>query len=120
MKLYVGGLPFSTTDEELKELFAAHGTVTSASVITDKFSGRSRGFGFVEMENDAEGQAAIQALNGTQFGGRTVTVSEARPMREKSDFGGGSRGGSSRGFGGGGGGRGQGPRRDFGSRDSRY
>ncbi len=119
MKLYVGGLPFSTTDEELKELFAAHGTVTSASVITDKFSGRSRGFGFVEMENDAEGQAAIQALNGTQFGGRTVTVSEARPMREKSDFGGGSRGGS-RGFGGGGGGRGQGPRRDFGSRDSRY
>ena len=121
MKLYVGGLPFATTDDELKELFAAHGTVTSASVITDKFSGRSRGFGFVEMENDAEGQAAIQALNGTQFGGRTVTVSEARPMREKSDFGGGH-GGGGRGFFGGGG-RGQGgPRRGgFGSRDdSRY
>lgn len=118
MKLYVGGLPFATTDEELKELFAAHGAVTSASIIIDKFSGRSRGFGFVEMENDAEGQAAIQALNGTQFGGRTVTVSEARPMREKSDFGGGDRGG--RGFGGG---RGQGgPRRGgFGSRDdARY
>ncbi len=122
MKLYVGGLPFATTDDELKELFAAHGTVTSANVITDKFSGRSRGFGFVEMASNAEGQAAVQALNGTQFGGRTVTVSEARPMREKSDFGGGGGDRGGRGFGGGGG-RGQGgPRRGgFGSRDdSRY
>ena len=120
-KLFVGGLAWATTDDSLRNLFSGAGQVVSATVITDKFSGRSRGFGFVEMENDAEGQAAIQALNGTQFGGRTVTVSEARPMREKSDFGGGH-GGGGRGFGGGGG-RGQGgPRRGgFGSRDdSRY
>lgn len=78
-KLFVGGLPFSTTDDELKELFAAHGAVASASVVRDRDSGRSKGFGFVEFEDEKEGQAAQSALNGTDFGGRTITVDAARP-----------------------------------------
>lgn len=82
-KLYVGGLPYSTTDPEMKELFAKYGAVSSASVLMDKFTGRSRGFGFVEMENDAEAQAAIDALNGTDFGGRKIIVNEARPLSER-------------------------------------
>jgi RNA recognition motif-containing protein len=94
-KIYVGGLPYSTTEQQLSDLFAAHGTVASARIITDKFTGQSRGFGFVEMSSDAEAQAAITALNGTQLGGRTLTVNEARPQEPRS---GGSRGG----FGGGG------------------
>lgn len=82
-KLFVGGLPFSTTDDELKELFAAHGTVASASVVRDRESGRSKGFGFVEFESDDEGKAAQTAINGTEFGGRTVTVDMARPKENR-------------------------------------
>ena len=96
-KIYVGGLPYSTTEQQLSDLFAAHGTVASARIITDKFTGQSRGFGFVEMSADAEAQAAITALNGTELGGRTLTVNEARPQEPRSG-GGGGRGG----FGGGG------------------
>jgi cold-inducible RNA-binding protein len=82
-KLFVGGLPFSTTDDELKELFAAHGTVASATVVKDRDSGRSKGFGFVEYENDDEGKAAEQALNGSDLGGRTISVAQARPKEER-------------------------------------
>jgi RNA recognition motif-containing protein len=96
-KIYVGGLPYATTDEELSNLFSTHGTVQSARVITDKFTGKSRGFGFVEMGSDEEAQKAIQALHGTQMEGRTLTVNEARPQESRG--GGGGRGG----FGGGGG-----------------
>lgn len=83
-KLYVGGLPFATGDQELQDLFSNYGKVTSAKVITDKFSGRSRGFGFVEMENDAEAMSAIERLNNSEYSGRKLTVNEARPMTEKS------------------------------------
>ena len=82
-KLFVGGLPFTTTDDELKELFAAHGTVASATVVKDRDSGRSKGFGFVEFENDEEGKAAEKALNGTEVGGRSISVAEARPKEDK-------------------------------------
>jgi RNA recognition motif-containing protein len=87
-KIYVGGLPYSTSEPELNELFSAHGTVESARVITDKFTGQSRGFGFVEMASAEEAQAAINALNGTQLGGRTLTVNEARPQEPRSGGGG--------------------------------
>jgi cold-inducible RNA-binding protein len=92
-KLYVGGLPYSVTEGRLSELFAAHGTVDSANVISDKFTGQSRGFGFVEMSSSSEAQAAIQALNGTQFEGRSLTVNEAKPMAKRDNFGGGGGGG---------------------------
>ena len=82
-KLFVGGLPFSTTDDELKELFAAHGAVASATVVRDRDSGRSKGFGFVEFESDEEGKAAQTALSGSEFGGRTITVDEARPKENR-------------------------------------
>ncbi len=82
-KLFVGGLPFTTTDDELQQLFAAHGTVASAKVITDRDTGRSKGFGFVEFEKDDEGKAAEKALNGTDVGGRSITVNEARPKEER-------------------------------------
>ncbi len=93
-KLFVGGLPFATTDEELSELFSAHGTVSYAKVITDRETGRSKGFGFVEFENDDEGKAAEKAMNGTEIGGRSITVNEARPREERPrrDFNGGSGG----------------------------
>ena len=107
-KIYVGGLPYSATEQQLSDLFAAHGTVASARVITDKFTGQSRGFGFVEMSSDSEAQAAITALNGSDMGGRTLTVNEARPQEPRSG-GGGGRGGFG---GGGGGGRGPGGKRD--------
>lgn len=89
-KLFVGGLPFSTTDDELKDLFGAHGNVSYAKVITDRDTGRSKGFGFVEFENDDEGKAAEKAMNGSDVGGRSITVNEARPREErpKRDFGG--------------------------------
>lgn len=93
-KLYVGGLPYATTDGQLEEIFAAHGTVESARVITDKFSGRSRGFGFVEMSSGDEAQKAIQALNGTDLEGRSLTVNEARPQEKRSGFGGERKGGN--------------------------
>ena len=95
-KVYVGGLPYSATEAEVETLFAEHGTVESARVITDKYTGQSRGFGFVEMSTPEEAQAAISALHSTEMGGRTLTVNEAKPMAPRSGGGGG--------FGGGGGG----------------
>ncbi len=93
-KLFVGGLPFSTTDDELADAFSQFGTVASAKVITDRDTGRSKGFGFVEFENDDEGKAAEAGMNGKELGGRTVTVNEARPREERPrrDFGGGGGG----------------------------
>lgn len=96
-KLYVGNLPYSTTDSSLSDLFAQVGTVTSASVITDKMSGRSKGFGFVEMSTPEEAQAAIEKFHGQDYEGRAMTVSEARPKedRPQRSFGGGNdRGGN--------------------------
>ena len=82
-KLYVGGLPYATTDTELKDAFSQVGAVTSAVVIMDKMTGRSKGFGFVEMSSDEEAQKAIDTWNGKDFGGRTLTVNEARPLEER-------------------------------------
>jgi cold-inducible RNA-binding protein len=102
MKLYVGNLSYDTTDESLREAFEAVGPVASADVITDRYSGRSRGFGFVEMENDADAREAIERINNTAIDGRTVTVAEAHPRSEgdrgdRGDRGSsGDRGGSSR------------------------
>jgi RNA recognition motif-containing protein len=108
-KLYVGNLGYGVTDGELEQLFTAHGTVQSAQVIMDRDTGRSKGFGFVEMSSDAEAQAAIAALNGKEVEGRALTVNEARPKT-----GGGGGGGGGRGPRGGGGGRGgYGGRRDY-------
>ncbi len=96
-KLYVGSLPFSTTEQELSELFAPHGTVQSAKVITDRYTGQSRGFGFVEMSTDDEAQKAITTLNGTQLGSRTLVVNEAKPQEKRSYGGGNPEGGGGRG-----------------------
>ena len=109
-KLYVGNLPYSTTNQELNDMFAPHGAVKSADVIMDRETGRSKGFGFVEMGSEEEAKAAIAALNGQQVNGRPLTVNEAKPREERpgggrGGFGGGGRGG---GFGGGGGGFGGG------------
>lgn len=100
-KLYVGNLPFSATDQTLTELFSPFGTVESSKVITDRDSGRSKGFGFVEMSTEEEAQAAISKLNGTEYEGRAMTVNEAKPMapRENRSGGGGGFGGGK--FGGG-------------------
>ena len=103
MKLYVGNLPFSVTEQELHDLFSQHGNVSSASIVTDRETGRPRGFGFVEFSSDDEARAAIEALHGTNFGGRDLTVNEAKP-RENRGFGGGGGGGGRGGYGGGGGG----------------
>ena len=100
MKLYVGNLAFQTSSTDLQELFAQAGTVESASIIEDRNTGRSRGFGFVEMASKEEGEAAISQLNGKEFNGRNLTVNEARPRDER---GGNRGGGGGRGFGGGGG-----------------
>ncbi len=81
MNLYVGNLPFSTNSDDLEQLFAEHGAVSSAQVIMDRETGRSRGFGFVEMDNDDEGRAAIEALDGQDVGGRNMKVNEAKPRR---------------------------------------
>lgn len=127
MNIYVGNLPHATTDSELREAFEEYGTVQSAAVIKDKFTGDSRGFGFVEMPDNSEAQEAIEQLNGQSFGGRTLTVNEARPREERSggsgyrsgNGGGGYRGGSGGGYGGGqrrsgnGGGYGGGGRRSY-------
>ncbi|MFQ5929649.1 MAG: RNA recognition motif domain-containing protein [Acidobacteriota bacterium] len=83
-KLFVAGLDYSVTDDRLQEIFSAHGTVESAKVITDRMSGRSRGFGFVEMSSQSEAQEAIKNLNGTELEGRTLTVNEARPQQRRS------------------------------------
>src|SRR3954469_11160211 len=102
-KLYVGNLSYDTTDSALEQLFAAFGSVQSAQVIMDRDTGRSKGFGFVEMSSDAEAQAAIAGLAGKSLGGRNLTVNEAKP---REDRGGGGGGGGRGGYGGGGGGRG--------------
>ncbi len=113
--IYVGNLPYDTTRDDLVQLFQTYGTVTNSQVIIDKFSGRSRGFGFVEMSDDGEAEAAIDALNGTPYGGRPLTVNEARP-REERGSGHGGEGGSRGGYGGGGrGGYGGGYGREGGS-----
>ena len=104
-KLYVGNLAYAVTDSDLEQMFAAHGTVQSAQVIMDRDTGRSKGFGFVEMGSDQEAQTAIAAMNGKEIDGRTLTVNEARP---KEGGGGGGGGGGGRGGFGGGGGRGGG------------
>ena len=110
-KLYVGNLPYTFRDEDLQQAFAAHGTVTSAKVMMERDTGRSKGFGFVEMGSDAEAQAAINGMNGQQYGGRGLVVNEARPMEPRpprtggGGFGGGAGGGGGRsggGYGGGG------------------
>lgn len=98
-KLYVGGLPYSVTEGRLQEIFAAHGTVESAKVISDKFTGQSRGFGFVEMSSGSEAQKAMEALNGTQLDGRTLVVNEAKPMQSRDGGGGGGGRGGNRGGG---------------------
>jgi len=82
-KLFVGSLPWSTTSDELKDHFSKAGSVTSATVITDRMTGRSKGFGFVEFENDGDADKAIEMFNGSELGGRNITVNEARPMEER-------------------------------------
>ena len=85
-RVYVGSLPYATTDAKLEEIFSQYGTVESARVITDKLTGRSKGFGFVEMSSSDEAQNAIQALNGSQLDGRSLTVNEARPQERRPSF----------------------------------
>lgn len=92
-KLYVGGLPFSTTEDELKEAFSQHGAVASVRIIIDRDTGRSKGFGFVEFENDDEGKAAEAAMNNSDFGGRSIRVNEARPQTDRGPRGSGGGGG---------------------------
>jgi cold-inducible RNA-binding protein len=103
-KLYVGNLPYSATDASIGDLFGQHGTVTSARIVMDRDSGRSKGFGFVEMSSDAEAETAIAKMNGAEVDGRQLNVNEARPQTERTGGG----GGGGRGFGGGGGGGGRG------------
>lgn len=96
MNIYVGNLPYSITEAELEKAFSVYGQVTSSRIITDKFTNRSKGFGFVEMANDAEAKEAIEKIHNTDMGGRTVVANEARPRPEKTDrppFRGGDRGG---------------------------
>ena len=134
-RLYVGNLPYTVSSSELEQMFSPHGTVQSAEVVADRDTGRSKGFGFVEMGSDAEAQAAIAALNGQDNGGRALTVNEARPREERAGGGGGrggfgggggrggGGGGGRGGFGGGGGrggGGGGGGGRDRGDRGNRY
>ncbi|MBI4051672.1 MAG: RNA-binding protein, partial [Elusimicrobia bacterium] len=110
-RLYVGSLPFDVTEDQLHELFVPYGQIVSTKLITDKYSGQSKGFGFVEMSSDAEAQAAIQKLNGTTVGTRQIIVNEARPMENRGPGGGGfggRGGGGGGGFGGRGGGGGSG------------
>jgi cold-inducible RNA-binding protein len=105
-KLYVGNLPYTVRDEDLQQQFSEFGAVASAKVMMERDTGRSKGFGFVEMSSDAEAQAAIDGLNGQSFGGRSLTVNEARPMEARpprsGGFGGGDRSGGGGGYGGGG------------------
>ena len=104
-KLYVGNLPYTVRDEDLQQSFGAFGSITSAKVMMERDTGRSKGFGFVEMGNDAEAQAAIAGMNGQSLGGRSITVNEARPMEARPPRTGGFGGGGG-GYGGGGGGGG--------------
>ncbi|MES2632498.1 MAG: RNA-binding protein [Pseudomonadota bacterium] len=110
-KLYVGNLPYSYRDSDLEQAFGQYGAVTSAKVMMERDTGRSKGFGFVEMSNDAEAKAAIEGMNGQQVGGRGLVVNEARPMESRprtGGFGGGGGAGGGGGYGGGGGGGGYG------------
>ncbi|MFC6281756.1 MULTISPECIES: RNA recognition motif domain-containing protein [Polaromonas] len=107
-KLYVGNLPYSVRDEDLQQSFGQFGAVTSAKVMMERDTGRSKGFGFVEMGSDAEAQAAINGMNGQPLGGRSVVVNEARPMEARPPRTGGGFGGGGGGYGGGGGGGGYG------------
>lgn len=110
-RIYVGGLPYSATEAELENLFSAQGSVNNVTIITDRYTGQAKGFGFVEMDDDGEAEKAINALNGTQMGGRTLTVNEAKPREDRPRTGGGGGyggGGSGGGYGGGGGGYGGG------------
>jgi len=102
-KLFVGNLSFNTTENDLQDAFAAHGTVIEANLMVDRASGRSRGFAFVTMSTPEEAQKAIEALNGASLGGRNLTVNIARPREERPPGGGGGRGGRGGGYGGGGG-----------------
>lgn len=95
-KLYVGNLPYSVTDNELADMFSEHGTVEHAQIIIDRSTNQSKGFGFVEMQSDEEAQAAIDAVNGTEIGGRSVVVNEARPREDRGGGGGGGGGGRRR------------------------
>jgi len=97
VKLYVGNLPYSTTEDDLKEVFSAHGTVGSVRLITDRDTGRSKGFAFVEYDSDDEAKAAIEGLNGQDFGGRALVVNEARPATERPPRRDGGNGGGGRG-----------------------
>lgn len=108
--IYVGNLSFDATEDQLRSMFEAYGEVARASIVTDRDTGRSRGFGFVEMADDSAAMSAIEALNGTSIGGRNITVNEARPKSDRA--GGGGRGGYGGGRGGYGGGRGGGGGRD--------
>ncbi len=126
-KLYVGNLSYDVDSSELEQLFGAHGQVVSAQIINDRETGRSKGFGFVEMSGDDEAEAAIAALNGQQHNGRALTVNEARPREDRPAGGGGGRGGyggggggGRGGYAGGGGGRGGGDRGDRGGGGDRY
>ncbi len=116
--IFVGNLDFHTGEEELRQLFSTYGQVDRVSIMTDRDTGRSRGFGFVEMANAEEGEKAIAAINGSQIGGRTLNVNEARPKTDRPSGGGGGRGGfgGGRGGSGGGGGRSGGGGRDRGDR----
>ena len=105
MRIYVGGLPYSTNNEGLRRLFAQSGEVAEASVVEDRFSGQSKGFGFVDMPNDEEAKAAIAKFDGYNMEGRNLTVNEAKPREERSGGGGGRSSGGGGGYGGGGGGR---------------
>ena len=109
-KLFVGNLSFNTTENDLQDAFAAHGTVTAVDLIMDKMSGRSRGFAFVTMDSKEAADVAVKAMNGAQVDGRALTVNEARPREERPRGGGG--GGGGYGGGGGGGGGSRGPRRE--------
>lgn len=131
MNIYVGNLSWNLKDQDLSNLFSTHGEVVSAKIVTDKFTGRSKGFGFVEMSNDDQAQAAITALNGSEVDGRNIVVNESRPKQEggggggykKKSFGGGGGGGGYKGGGGGGykkGGNGGGYNRDRGGYNSDY
>src|SRR5579859_5710288 len=116
-RIYVGGLPYSATEEDLENLFASAGAVKEVTIITDRYTGQAKGFGFVEMDSDADADAAIASLNGTQMGGRTLTVNEAKPREDRPRSGGGGGyggGGGNRGGGGGGYGGGGGRDRDRG------
>ena len=120
VRLYVGNLPFSVSEQDLEELFGQIGVVETANLVTDRDTGRSRGFAFVEMDSREAADAAIAALNGREIEGRQLTVNEARPRENRAPRSGGFGGGGGRGFGGGGGGRGGGFNRDRGGRGNRY